>query len=92
MRPYCPALVKSHISRGPALPFNTMLPSRAQSKRTTSLMSGFLVGSMIAPSILANLNVSVIKLTVNPYIFLGGALFSLLTVATVIIKAFGFLL
>ena len=44
------------------------------------LLGGFLSGSILAPFIMKNFNIGKTALTINPYIFLGGALFSLITI------------
>ncbi len=43
------------------------------------LALGFLLGNVLAPFTLTNFNVTTIAYTINPYIFIGGAIFSLLT-------------
>ena len=44
------------------------------------LLLGFILGSFVAPAVISTLNVNVVSLTINLYIFIGGALFSLVTV------------
>ncbi len=44
------------------------------------LLLGFLLGSLIAPTVVNTLNTDVVALTINPYIFIGGAMFSFVTV------------
>ena len=44
------------------------------------LLGGFLAGSVLAPFIMENCNIGKTVLTINPYIFAGGALFSIITV------------
>ncbi len=44
------------------------------------LLFGFLLGSLLAPTVVSTLNTNVVALTINPYIFIGGALFSFVTV------------
>ncbi len=44
------------------------------------LILGYIVGCVIAPLITSTLNTYVTQLTINPYIFVGGAVFSFVTV------------
>lgn len=44
------------------------------------LLGGFTVGHIIAPIIMQTLNIGQAELTIHPYIFIGGTLFTLVTV------------
>ncbi len=44
------------------------------------LLLGYIVGCVIAPAITSTLSTYVTELTINPYIFIGGAMFSFVTV------------
>lgn len=52
----------------------------------TGLLGGFILGHVIAPVIMQNLNVGNAEFTWNPYIFIGGGLFALATVLVSCIK------
>ncbi|WMJ77502.1 MULTISPECIES: ABC transporter permease [unclassified Sedimentibacter] len=46
----------------------------------TGLVLGYLVGAILTPVVISITNVSVIKMSLNPLIFIGSALFALFTV------------
>ncbi|ONI47495.1 hypothetical protein AN644_05210 [Candidatus Epulonipiscium fishelsonii] len=44
------------------------------------LLSGYVTGIILTPAVLETLNIDIIELTVNPWVFVGGSIFSLITV------------